>query len=125
VWSISILLAGNWHDIGAFFANRWKSSAALNKLPSSEQVAVDDQMSPHLNEVLRKELLHYTTQGIKTAVRQAQLDRESGKRSIGTFSALPGSSFFVSVLCCVTQCFFICRISYVHLLRCFAISTVV
>jgi hypothetical protein len=103
VWSVSILLAGNWHDVGKYFSDRWfrrpfggmlRTSGGDGEVPSKD----DSLLSPHLNVVLRKELLYYTTQGIKTAVLQHTLDRVGSARSIGTFSSIPGQSHLVSLL---------------------------
>jgi hypothetical protein len=102
IWSVCILLAGNWYDVGRFFKDRWAPRFATLTRSGEDATTgskVDDSLlSPHLNVVLRKELLYYTTQGIKTAVLQHQLDRVGNARSIGTFSALPGTSYFVSKL---------------------------
>ena len=95
IWSICILLAGNWYDVEEYFRTQlFRTPLGMSSIEATDEL----DLSPHLNVVLRQELLHYTTQGIKIAVRQHQLDRENGARSIGTFSSLPSSTlaFYVS-----------------------------
>ncbi len=115
IWSLVILLAANWHDMVTYFRSpnapsllRRSFATAASAATAASSTLDQAALSPHLNEVLRQELLFYTTQGIKTAVRQQQLDRESGKRSIGTFTSIkPGMNIFVRCLSLLCSLLFI------------------
>lgn len=65
-----------------------RSSITRGRSSVSSRHALGDtaDVNPHLNELLRNEVLYYTAQGIKIASLEQQLENQS-KRSIGSWSS--------------------------------------
>ena len=114
VWSLVIFIAANWTDLmlelkkrkeepdrsESIFAASVRGSK-ISRLSDVQSLASDAlDFNPHLNGLLRREILYYTTQGIKIAALEQQRDENGQLRSMGAWSAPlrpKGGSLFVSV----------------------------
>lgn len=90
IWSLGIFLFANWSDLNR---NRIVGTKEADGVGAGAGEASD----PHLNELLRREIVYYSLQGIKIAVLENQMEEQFKKRALGSSSTSrpSGISLFV------------------------------